>query len=402
MTSPLDIVAVEAFEVTLPIEAPLRHSYGIHEAFTRTIIKVHTASGVVGLGETAESSQEVRMISESVIGLSALQHEIIQMRITQKFYWKTYALVAAGIQMACIDAVGRFYDVPAHDVLGGRLRDSVSMAAYCFYRYGSDTADEVRTPEQMAAHAVDLCDRYGYSTVKLKAGVLDPEIEVESLRAIRASRPGVRLRIDPNAAWTVATAISLLGALEEIGLEYLEDPVAGVEGMGRVRSRTSLPLSTNMCVTSFSDLPGALAHDSIDVVLSDPWYWGGPLQTKALAGFASVHGLGMGMHSGIELGIGMAVMAHTGVTIPELTLAVDAHYHHLVDDVIEGERLLPVNGTLTPPAGAGWGVSLDEDKVARYRELHASGTFANIYVAGDSGGGPDRFRPDWAPVMPAW
>jgi glucarate dehydratase len=109
------------------------------------------------------------------------------------------------------------------------------------------------------------------------------------------------------------------------------------------------------------------------------------------------------MHSGIELGIGMAAMAHTGVTIPQLTLAVDAHYHHLVDDVITGPRLLPSgDGLLAPPPGAGWGVELDEQKVAEYRELHDSGRFQNLYVAGDSGNGADRFRPSWSPVMPAW
>lgn len=138
-------------------------------------------------------------------------------------------------------------------------------------------------------------------------------------------------------------------------------------------------------------------------MLSDPWYWGGPTRTQVLGEMAHVLGLGLGMHSGIELGIGMAVMAHTGVTIPNLTLAVDAHYHHMVDDVIVGPRLVPAgDGRVRPPAGPGWGVELDREKVGRYRELHASGRYANLYVGGTSGHGPDSRRPDWRPVMPAW
>ncbi|MGN6126209.1 MAG: enolase C-terminal domain-like protein [Humibacter sp.] len=399
----LIIASIEAFEVTVPIEAPIRHSYGVHEAFTRTIVLVRTADGLTGLAETAAGAQEVERMAAVAVGLSALETGAIRMRITERFYWSKNPLVAAAIEMACIDIVGKALGVPAHEVLGGRLRDHIDLAAYCFFRYASDTHPAVTTPDEMAAHAKDLVERYGFGTVKLKAGVLEPAAEVAALRAIREALPDVRLRIDPNAAWTPATAVALLPALEEIGLEYFEDPVAGQPGMAAVRSKTAIPLSTNMCVVDFEDLPGALAQGSVDIVLSDPWYWGGPLETKSLGAMCQMHGLGLGMHSGIELGIGMAVMAHTGVTVPQLTLAVDAHHHHLVDDVIAGPRLLPAgDGRLAPPAGPGWGVELDDEKVARYRELHASGRYANLYVDGDSGFGADRFRPDWVPVMPAW
>lgn len=399
----LKIERIEAFEVTLPIEAPIRHSYGVHEAFTRTIVKVHTADGLVGLAETAAGADEMMRAGSAVVGLSALETGSIRMRITERFYWSKNPLVASAIEMACVDIIGKALGVPAYQVLGGAVRDHIDLAAYCFYRYESPSHAAVTTPDEMARHAYDLVQRYGFGTVKLKAGVQEPAIELETLRAIRDLLPEIKLRIDPNAAWTPATAMNLLGSLAEIGLEYLEDPVAGQAGMAEVRSKTALPLSTNMCVVEFDDIPGALALGSVDVILSDPWYWGGPLQTKTLAELCRVHGLGIGMHSGIELGIGMAIMAHTGVTIPQLTLAVDAHHHHLVDDVIVGPRLLPAgDGRLAPPNGPGWGVELDEDKVEQYREVHRSGQYANLYVAGDSGRGADRFRPDWTPVMPAW
>jgi glucarate dehydratase len=141
---------------------------------------------------------------------------------------------------------------------------------------------------------------------------------------------------------------------------------------------------------------------AVDVVLSDPWYWGGPSQVQLLAAQCHVLGLGLGMHSGIELGLGMAMMAHVGVTLPNLTYAVDAHYHHLLDDVLDGPRLLPVDGsgTIFPPEGPGWGVELDLDKVDKYRRAHADKAAENLYVSGH--GDPDPWRPGWRPVMPAW
>ena len=402
MKRQLEIERVEAFEVTVPIEAPLRHSYGVHEAFTRTIVKVFLRGGAIGLGETAASAAEVMQIGGGLVGLNAIELGVMRNRISHRFYWSKNPLVASAFEMACIDAVGKALGMPAHRLLGGALRSDVALAAYCFFRYETALTGPVGTPEEMALHARALVDEYGFETVKLKAGVLDPETEVDALAAIRDALPSARLRIDPNAAWTPSTAMGLLSRFEEIGLEYLEDPVAGQAGMGRIAQHTTVPLATNMCVIRFEDLPGAVALNSVDVVLSDLWYWGGPSATRTLAEFCGIHGLGMGMHSGIELGIGMAAMLHTAVTIPNQTLAMDAHYHHLTGDIIKGDRLLPRNGRLAPPEGDGWGVELDEDLVEHYREVHASGLYSNLYVTGDSGMGADRFRPEWTPVMPAW
>lgn len=397
------ITAITATAVTIPIEAPLRHSYGVHEAFTRTVVEVSTDNGIIGLAETAASPAQVEALGSAVLGLNPFELEVVRSRISQRFYWSKDPLVAAALEMACIDIQGKYIGEPAHRLLGGKLRESIRMAAYCFFRYeGPGGARSVDDPDAMAAHAADLVDRYGYDTVKLKAGVLDPDTEVDAIEAIRNRLGGdVRLRIDPNAAWTPATATRLTPRLERIGLEYLEDPASGIEGMATVRSRTSLPLATNMCVVSFDQLVPAVRRGAVDVILSDPWYWGGVRQTQLLGSMCENLGVSIGMHSGIEFGIGMAAMAHVGVTIPSLTMAVDAHYHHLVDDIIVGPRLLPAAGVVSPPEGPGWGVELDRDKLTEYAEVHASGRYSNLYVSGDDRG-PDQRRPDWHPVMPGW
>lgn len=397
------IQAITATAVTIPIEAPLRHSYGVHRAFTRTIVEVITDDGLVGLSETAASAAQVELLGSAIIGLDPFDLELVRARVSQRFYWSKEPLVAAALEMACIDLQGKATGLPAYKLLGGKVRESIKIAAYAFFRYGSDTHPAVTTPDEMAAHAADLVSDYGFDTVKLKAGVLDPGVEIDVLEAIRA-RFGrdMKLRIDPNAAWTPLTATGLIPRLEAVGLEYLEDPSPGIEGMVTVRGRTTLPLATNMCVVNFEELVPAVRRGAIDVVLSDPWYWGGVRQTKLLASMCEHLGISVGMHSGIELGIGMAAMAHVGVTIPSLLPAVDAHYHHLMDDVIIGPMLKPVDGHVAPPEGPGWGVELDRDKVATYAALHDSGEFSNLYVAGDADVGPDANRPQWFPTMPAW
>lgn len=399
----MKITKIVAFGVTVPIEAPMRHSYGVHLAFTRTIVEIHTDEGVVGLSETAASPDQVLSAGSAAVGLNPFDLEIIRARVSQRFYWNQDPLVAAAIEIGCIDIQGKILQEPAYRVLGGKVRSSMDVAAYLFYRYASDTHSSVTTPDEMADHAIELGERFGFTTFKLKAGVQEPEIEVQTIERMR-ERLGstARLRFDPNASWTPATAVVYAPRFEAAALEYYEDPAAGIEGMANVRSHTNLQLATNMCVVDFPQLVPAVRREAVDVILSDPWYWGGPTRTKSLGQMCQVLGVSMGMHSSIELGIGMAVMAHTGVTIPNLTLAADAHYHHATDDVIAGPMLLPENGTVAPPEGPGWGVELDPEKIEKYRRLHDSGKFANVYVANDTAAAPDMYRPDWFPAMPEW
>jgi glucarate dehydratase len=400
----MKIIDVEPIEVSVPFHAPLRFAYGVHLAATRTIVKIHTDQGLTGLGETAATADQVRRIAEPVVGQNPYDLEVIRNIITNRFYWSNDPLVAAAIEMACLDIVGKHSEQPCYRILGGKVRPRINMAAYCFYRYGSDDGmlPTITSPEEMATHAADLVGRYGFRTVKLKGGVFDAVHEVETMKALRAKLGrGVRLRLDPQSAWTVETAIAMAPELEAVGLEYYEDPVAGTTSMATVGRKTSLAMSTNMCVTSFAELGPAVATAAIDVILTDPWYWGGPTQVKALDTVARTLGIGLSMHSGIELGIGMAVMAHTGCTMPGLIAAVDAHYHQLTDDVIKGPLLVPNDGALTPPDGPGWGVELDDEKVEKYAALHRSGSYRNCYVEGNPTGA-DPNRPDWFPIIPAW
>ncbi len=131
--------------------------------------------------------------------------------------------------------------------------------------------------------AVKFRDKCGFRVFKLKAGVLKPEDELETLRRCTpAWVPDCPLRIDPNARWTVKTALRMAEAMRGLPLEYYEDPVAGQEAMAEVRRQTRLPMSTNMCVTRFEHIPPAVKTEPIDVVLCDHHYWGGIIGCQAL------------------------------------------------------------------------------------------------------------------------
>jgi glucarate dehydratase len=396
----MKITDLKARTVAVPIEAPLRHSTGVHPGyFQRTIIEITTDEGITGLGEVGGGDQRgaFARLKPRVIGEDPFNLERIKQRTLRQIYYLSNTRLYAAIEIACLDIQGKATGRPVCDLIGGRLRSRVRFSAYLFYRYRDGEVGGETAPEEMTAWAQELIRRHGFRSVKLKSGVLPPDHDIAVLRALRDRLdPRVGLRVDPNGYWSRGTAIRVAKALEELDLEYLEDPTWGLEGMARVRERTSLPLATNMCVASFEHIAPAIAMNAVDVILGDIYYWAGIRGVKALAALCECFGWGLSMHSGTELGVTLAAMLHTAASLPNLTYDVDAHYHHLLDDVIAGGKMKYVNGEILVPTGPGLGVELDPERMTRYEALFEKkgDYYARFHE--------DTRRSDWFPINPGW
>ncbi|HEY9408746.1 MAG TPA: enolase C-terminal domain-like protein [Jiangellaceae bacterium] len=396
----LRIADVRATTVTVPLEAPLRHSNGAHWGrFVRTIVEVEADNGLIGLGEMGgggQSAEEaVRALREYLVGHDPARTEALRFMLanpTASLYNNRTQLLAA-IEFACLDLQGQHLGVPVHELLGGTVRDRVPFASYLFFRYpGPDGSGEVRTPEQLVEHARALKAEHGFSAHKLKGGVFSPEYELECYRALAAAFPQDRLRHDPNGAWSAEDGVRFAKAIEGLNNDYLEDPTYGLNGLRRVREKTSLPIATNTVVVNFEQLAANVRDPAVDVILLDTTFWGGIRACIKAAGVCDTFQLGVAVHSSGELGIQLATMLHLGGVVPNLSFAADAHYHHLTDDIVEGGKLTYRDGAIDVPTGPGLGVSLDRDKLAEYAELYK-----------ELGGYPydrDPGRPGWYPLLP--
>jgi glucarate dehydratase len=360
----------------IPIEAPLRYAFGSHPGFSRIIIEVDTDEGITGLGECYSGASRTGQLAELkplLIGQDAMNLERIRWKLAMPSSVKLFGNVLgfAGIEFALLDIQGKALNRPVCDLLGGRIRDEVPFSAYLFYRYASEAgAGEVSNAEHMVSFAKGLVERYGFKTLKYKNGVFPPDEEIETFIALRKAFPQHRIRLDPNAAWTVTTAVRVARRLHDYDMEYLEDPVWGMRAMQRVNSKAPwVTLASNMSVFAFEDLAPAAMADVLDVVLLDPHWYGGIHRAKLAGQICEAMGVDAGMHSGAEFGISQAAMLHLAAGLSNLVLAPDSHYHHLTDDIIEGGKLTYKNGAMAVPTGPGLGVSLDYDKLARYNEL---------------------------------
>lgn len=401
----MKIESIECIPVTLPIEAPILTCYGSLSAYSRSIIRIRTDTGLTGWGETAGRVRPelIRTFEPILQGLSPWDTSVICERIKN---WSYYPYqkpepVMAGIEMACLDLQGKAAGVPLVQLLGGRLHNKTRVASYLFFRHANAQGQgRIHTTEEVVAFAREQINTYGFDTVKLKGGYFSPETDRDALEALRDTfGHDLKLRIDPQGAWTPATAARIGRDVDRIGLEYYEDPVWGTAGMAQVRKFVSTPLATNMCVTSFDEFRPAIDAGAVDVILSDLWYWGGIRATIAVDRLCAATGIDVGMHSSCELGIGWAAMLHTACAMPHLKLAIDNMNLHLTDDIIVGGKLEPRGGEIAPPDGPGLGIEVDEVKLEKYAAVASSGSAIDRLL---NPAMADSARPGWFPKMPAW
>ncbi|MFJ2740854.1 glucarate dehydratase family protein [Streptomyces sp. NPDC087440] len=404
-------------------DPPLLNAMGVHEPYAlRGVVQLRCEDGVVGLGESYGDLaflDQVRRVLPDLAGHDVFDLPGLRRLVTRALggavfadahgltggfsVSKTVASVYSLFEVACLDAQGHALGRPVADLLGGRVREKVDFSAYLFFKYGAhadgtqDAWGEVLTPEALVGEAKRMIDRYGFRSIKLKGGALDPRQETDGVHALADAFPGHPLRIDPNAAWTVETSLRVARELDGV-LEYLEDPTPGIDGMARVAERATMPLATNMCVVRFEDIEAAFRARAVGVVLSDHHFWGGLRDTQALSKTCEAFGVGLSMHSNSHLGISLAAMVHVAAATEHLTYACDTHWPWREVDVVAPGPLEFRDGAVAVPDGPGLGVELDPDALARAHEdyLRCGQTKRDdvTYMR--------RFVPDFQPRTARW
>jgi len=387
------IVAVRVTPIAFR-DGPLLNAAGIHEPWAlRAIVEFETSDGRVGISETYGDEPMLRVLDQAralVIGLSPFDLNRMEQRVRATIRpspgaiefelapgshtAKNAAKVTSTFEVAMLDLQGQIVGAPVVDLLGGAVRDAVPYSAYLFFKYAEhidkpfapDAWGEGLSPAQIVAQARRMIDLYGFQSIKLKGGVFEPAHEIACMRALHDAFPGLPLRLDPNANWSLETSIQAAPELDEL-LEYYEDPTPGLEGMAQLARHTRLPLATNRVITTLADFRRGASMGSVKVLLSDHHYWGGLRVTQTLARMCALWDLGMSMHSNSHLGISLMAMTHVAASIPNLTYACDTHYPWQDEEVVKGGRIVFDNGAVRVPSSPGLGVELDR---ARLAELH--------------------------------
>ena len=365
----LPIERVEVFGVAVPLVGPgFRNAYIVKKAQKSAVVRLTAADGSVGLGNIDPSpGYSVETIEQSLAALRDRLAPVVQRQDAGNPHRMVQAMDAAlaghldakaAIEMAAIDMLARRLGIPVHQYLGGAVVERVRFTAWI----------GILPPDEAATEARKWFDK-GFRSAKIKVGggIAADRDRVAAVRA--AVGPAMALRADANAGYSVDDAIALGRLLEPLDLQLLEQPVADHDlvGMAKVRLAIGIPVMADESITDHASLVAVIRAGCADIVKLKVMKQGGflrcrrMLETAAAAGMKVVigHGFGLGVNTMAEI-----MLAATSEHVLEGLECVGPM--KTADDIVTVKLDLD-SGAIDLPGGPGLGVTLDDDKIARYR-----------------------------------
>jgi muconate cycloisomerase len=367
----MKIERVEVFGVAVPLVGEYKNAYLTKSVQKSAVVRITASGGVTGLGnidptpgyskeQTADHLEVLRTrLAPVLVGLDPTNVHAVLAKIEPAV--KGFLDSKAAIEMACVDLAARAAGVPVHTYLGGAVKDRLLFNAWI----------GILPPEQAARETLDW-QKKGFRSAKIKVGG-NIEADAERVKAVReAVGPDFQIRIDANAGYDADTSIKLAKLVAPFKLQLFEQPVPDhdIAGMARVRREANavgLPVMADESVLDHASLIRIIKADAADIVKVKIMKQGGFINTRRMiataeaAGIRCVvgHGFGLGVNTMAEI-----MLAATSANVIDGLECVGPL--KTADDIIT-RRIDLMRGSLALPGGPGLGVTLDDEKVERYR-----------------------------------
>lgn len=376
-----EITAIDISHHRLPLDPPFAASWDgrPRTAFDATIVRVRDSEGREGVGS-----------GDAMIGFDAAAEALFLGRealCVERHYETLSHLQFHGgrcwpLDLALWDLIGKTLDQPVWRLLGGR---SDRVRLYASSGVLRDAGAMAETAERFLAA--------GFSAMKVRFRSAPPNdasvgrggwrADVAALEAVRA-RVGDRLELmvdcnqgwrmpwDGQRAWTWKEALPVAQALQALGCYWMEEPVhrGDVDGARRLSDAVDIRIAGGEMTRELHEHVRLIEARAFDVIQPDAALVGGITGLRRIAWQAREAGVIFTPHSWTN-GLGVVANAH-------LTAGVgDAPFFEFPYDPPEwspARRDYPLTDHLSAAGGwlrlsdaPGFGVTLDEERLARTR-----------------------------------
>jgi glucarate dehydratase len=373
---------IEAWPANAPLEAPYLMAPGTVAGICRTIVRVTTEDGIVGLGESASPSDATQLrgeLGQRIVGrdTSEVRAAFVSAELAAPMHRTDGKVLIdnplTGIEIALWDIEAREAGVPLYELLGGAHRTEVAFSEYFAYRPGLEDS-----PAAVARFCARMAEEHDSPVFEGKVAVRTVEEDVELVREIRAAiGPDRELRLDANMGWRLETAQQALALLEPFGIANVEEPVGSFAEMAELRRSTEIPFSAH---TPDAELAASLGAP--DTLVTGLGFFGGIAGTRRFIDACERGGIGFWFYSG-DFGIATAAYLHIAAATPYVERPSQSLLRWTTDDVIVDGPFSPESGFVDVPTAPGLGVELDETSLALCAERYAKEGAYDFY-----GGGP--------------
>ena len=374
------VARIEAWPVNVPLEATYLMAPGVYPGMSRTVVRLTTVDGVVGLGETPSPLDAALLAGELGAGFVGRETDALRVELGRR---AGPALVdragptvitpnaAAGVEIALWDIAAREARLPLCRLLGDLVREEIPFTEYFAPRVGRE-----QSPREVAGYCARMVEEHGSPAFEGKVGVWPPAEELELVRLVReAIGPERPLRLDANMGWSLDTARGMLVSLAEYEIASIEEPVATFAELAELRAVTSISFSSHT-----PDLEGAVAQGVPDALVLGIGACGGVTGTLRFAERCAALGVDFWFYSG-DLGIATAAQLHVTAVAPSLGSPSQSLLRWTADDVTAQGVRTPEGGILRIPEGPGLGVTLDEAALTRCVERYAREGAYDLYTS---------------------
>ncbi len=365
----MKIVQVETIPFAIPYARPLKFASGEVHTADHVLVRVHTDEGLVGTaeapprpytyGETQESIVAVieKIFAPQLLGLTPLEREAVHERLDRTV---GNPAAKAALDMALWDILGQAAGLPVSALLGG-YTDRVRVS----HMVGFAPAAE------MVAEAEYMRSAYGVTTFKVKVGRRPYREDVAACRALReALGPDVELYIDGNRGWTVSESARALREMADLGLTFAEElcPADDVLGRRWLVAQSPVLFIADESATRTGEVTRELLGGSATAISIKTARTGFTASQRILH---ECEGLGVEVVMGNQIDgqIGSLCSAAFGAAHRASSRHAGelSNFLGMTDDLLT-EPLSIENGSLRVREGAGLGIDIDPDKLARYRQ----------------------------------
>jgi D-galactarolactone cycloisomerase len=375
------IKKVTCHVVSAPVERPFTSSRGwLYKTRGSCIVEVETADGITGWGEcygpAAVSKAYIdTQFAPRIIGRDAFDVEVIWEDLYNRIkdYGPRGMVTSAmsGIDIALWDIIGKACNRPIHKLIGGAHRTEVTSYATGLYFIDMD-----RLIEEAVEEAREYVEQ-GFVAIKMKIGLGDPKLDIRRVAAVReAIGDNVRLMVDANHCFTVPQAIRIGRDLEQLDVEWFEEPISPEDIDGYVEVTRALDIAVaggenEMTRWGFRDL---VVRKAMDIVQPDVCAAGGISECRKIATLASAHGVECVPHAWGSA-IGLAATLHFLAALPDQPpsfrpmppLLEFEQCENPFRDHQSKEPIVQVRGKVQIPTGAGLGIEIDRSVLDKYR-----------------------------------
>lgn len=340
-------------------------------------VKITTKSGIEGWGEPVVEGRAdtvracVTELTPYLLGRDAGEIEDIwQVLYRGGFYRGGPVLTSAmsGIEQALWDIKGKAHNMPAHDFLGGKVRDRIQV--YCWV--GGDR------PSGVAESAAEKMEQ-GYTAIKMN-GTEDLkwidshkklDETIERVAAIR-ERCGKDLGIAMDFHGRVHKAMArvLMKELEPYRLLFVEEPVLceNEEAFTELRRHCSIPIATGERNYTRWGFKNMIANGGVDIIQPDLSHAGGLLECRKIAAMAEAYDVAVAPHC--PLGpIALAACLQLDFCTPNAFIqeqSLGIHYNQgsdLLDYLVDPNVFKYRDGHVSRLTQPGLGIQVNEEKV---------------------------------------